>query len=99
MEAKELKSAIENALDQVERYSVNSNYQVAVYSDGTTSGLLERNTWEGDLASGVFEVCRVQAWFDKSQSDNKNKIARREEKKFAFESGLSRLNEMSDVVN
>ncbi len=76
---------------------VGSSCQIAVYSDGSTSGLLEPRTWE-PCAEGVYELCRVNTWFDADQSDSKNTTARRHEKKVAFEAGSHRLTEIAALV-
>lgn len=96
MKISALKSAIDSALDQIQKYPINKGYQIAVYSNGSTSGLLERNSWE-EVAEGVYELCRVSCWYDKSQSDNKNSVARREEKKHAFDVASNRLFEIATL--
>lgn len=96
MKTSEIKASIDKALKHVDGYAINDKYQVAVYSDGTRSGLLSPNTWE-PVPDGVYELCRVRAWFDPSASESRNTRNRREEKKSALEKAMYRLSEIATL--
>lgn len=89
MTPNQLRNALKSAAETLARYTASQNRQVAIFSDGSTSGILDVHSYE-EAPKGHFEVCRLSSWRDISKSDAWNARALKEDIKNAIERGIAR---------